>query len=80
MRRIERSIPLYLLGVILMMNFLPRPRVNNEQALPGFFDRNRVLARKMVTVEFFLTSLAILLGFRGQDSCNFRIEGIPVKE
>ena len=80
MRRIERSIPLYLLGVILMMNFLPRPRVNNEQALPGFFDRNRVLAREMVTVEFFLTSSAILLGFRGQDSCNFRIEGIPVKE
>lgn len=80
MRRIERSIPLYLLGVILMMNFLPRPRVNNEQALPGFFDRNRVLARKMVTVEFFLTSSAILLGFRSQDSRYFRVEGIPVKE
>jgi hypothetical protein len=79
-RRVERAVPLDLLRMVLLMNLLPCFRVNDEETLAGLFDGNRVLAREAVTVGLILIGLTILLGLRGQDSCSFRVEGIPVKE
>ena len=65
--------------MVLLVNLLPRLRMNSEQALPSFFDGNRVLSREMVTVGLVLISLAISLRFRSQNSCNLRLKGIPEK-
>jgi hypothetical protein len=47
--------------------------MNDEQALSGFFDGNRVLSCETVTIEFVLT-VSFRLG--RLDGCNFRLKGI----
>jgi len=45
---------------VLPVNFSPGLRVNSEQALPGFFDRNGMLGRKLVTARFVLIRLTVM--------------------
>ena len=66
--------------MVLLVDFFPSLRVNSEQALPGFFNGNGVLGRETITIELVLTSSTVLLGFRSQDSCDFRLKGIPAEE